>query len=34
MNVDEMESEAFPMSPDIIDREQKKDYLKEVMKKP
>jgi hypothetical protein len=25
MNVDEMESEEFPMSPDIIAREQKKD---------
>jgi hypothetical protein len=34
MNVDEMESEKFPMSPEIIAREQKKDtYLKEVMKK-
>jgi hypothetical protein len=34
MNVDEMESEEFPMSPEIIAREQKKDtYLKEVMKK-
>jgi hypothetical protein len=25
MNVDEMESEEFPMSPEIIYREQKKD---------
>jgi hypothetical protein len=25
MNVDEMESEEFPMSPDILAREQKKD---------
>jgi hypothetical protein len=34
MNVDEMESEEFPMIPEIIAREQKKDtYLKEVMKK-
>jgi hypothetical protein len=34
MNVDEMESEELPMSPDIIAREQKKDtHLKEVMKK-
>jgi hypothetical protein len=34
MNVDEMESEEFPMSPEIIDREQKKDtHLKEVMNK-
>jgi hypothetical protein len=34
MNVDEMESEEFPMSPEIIAREQKKDtQLKEVMKK-
>jgi hypothetical protein len=34
MNADEMESEEFPMSPDIIAREQKKDlHLKEVMKK-
>jgi hypothetical protein len=34
MNVDEMESEEFPMSPKIISREQKKDtHLKEVMKK-
>jgi hypothetical protein len=34
MNVDEMESEEFPMSPEIIAREQKKDiHLKEVMKK-
>jgi hypothetical protein len=34
MNVDEMESEEFPMSPEIIAGEQKKDtYLKEVMKK-
>jgi hypothetical protein len=34
MNIDEMESEEFPMSPEIIAREQKKDttYLKEVMK--
>jgi hypothetical protein len=33
MNVDEMESEEFPMSPEIIAREQKKDtQLKEVMK--
>jgi hypothetical protein len=33
MNVDEMESEEFPMSPDIIALEQKKDtHLKEVMK--
>jgi hypothetical protein len=33
-NFDEMESEEFPMSPDIIAREQKKDsQLKEVMKK-
>jgi hypothetical protein len=33
MNVDEIESEGFPMSPEIIAREQKKDtYLKEVMK--
>jgi hypothetical protein len=32
MNVDEMESEEFPMSPEIIAREQKKDtHLKEVM---
>jgi hypothetical protein len=30
MNVDEMESEEFPMSPEIIGREQKKDtHLKE-----
>jgi hypothetical protein len=29
-----MESEEFPMSPDILAREQKKDtYLKEVMNK-
>jgi hypothetical protein len=34
MNVDEMESEEFPMSLEIIAREQKKDtHLKEVMKK-
>jgi hypothetical protein len=34
MNFDEMESEEFSMSPDIIAREQKKDsQLKEVMKK-
>jgi hypothetical protein len=34
MNVDEMESEEFPMSPEIIAPEQKKDtHLKEVMKK-
>jgi hypothetical protein len=34
MNVDEIESEEFPMSPEIIAREQKKDtHLKEVMKK-
>jgi hypothetical protein len=34
MNLDEMESEEFPMSPAIIDCEQKKDtHLKEVMKK-
>jgi hypothetical protein len=34
MNVDETESEEFPMSPEIIAHEQKKDtYLKEVMKK-
>jgi hypothetical protein len=34
MNVDEMESEEFPMSPEIIVREQNKDtHLKEVMKK-
>jgi hypothetical protein len=34
MNVDKMESEEFPMSPEIIAREQKKDtYLKEVMNK-
>jgi hypothetical protein len=34
INVDEMESEEFPMSPGIIAREQKKDtHLKEVMKK-
>jgi hypothetical protein len=34
MNVDGMESEAFPTSPEIIAREQKKDtHLKEVMKK-
>jgi hypothetical protein len=34
MNVDEMESEEFSMSPEIIAGEQKKDtHLKEVMKK-
>jgi hypothetical protein len=34
MNVDEMESEEFPMSPEMIACEQKKDtYLREVMKK-
>jgi hypothetical protein len=34
MNVDEMESDKFPMSPEIIAREQKKDtHLKKVMKK-
>jgi hypothetical protein len=34
MNVDEMESEEFPMSPEIIAREQKNDtHLKEVTKK-
>jgi hypothetical protein len=34
MNVDEMESEEFPMSPKIIAREKNKDtHLKEVMKK-
>jgi hypothetical protein len=34
MNVDEMESEEFPMSPEIIAREQNKyTHLKEVMKK-
>jgi hypothetical protein len=34
VNVDEMESEEFPMSPEIISSEQKKDtHLKEVMKK-
>jgi hypothetical protein len=34
MNVDKMESEEFPMNPEIIVREQKKDtHLKEVMKK-
>jgi hypothetical protein len=34
MNFDEMESEEFPMIPDIIAREQKKDsQLKEVMNK-
>jgi hypothetical protein len=34
MNIDEMESEEFPMSPEIIASEQKKDtHLKEVMKK-
>jgi hypothetical protein len=33
-NIDEMESEEFPMSPEIIAREQKKDtHLEEVMKK-
>jgi hypothetical protein len=33
MNIDEMESEEFPMGPEIIAREQKKDtHLKEVMK--
>jgi hypothetical protein len=32
MNIDEMESEEFPMSPEIIAREQNKDtHLKEVM---
>jgi hypothetical protein len=34
MNIDETESEVFPMSPEIIAREQKKDtHLKVVMKK-
>jgi hypothetical protein len=34
MNLDGMESEEFPMSPEIIVCEQKKDtHLKEVMKK-
>jgi hypothetical protein len=34
MNVDEMESEEFPMSPEIIAREQNEDtHLKEVMNK-
>jgi hypothetical protein len=34
MNVEKMESEEFPMRPEIIAREQKKDtHLKEVMKK-
>jgi hypothetical protein len=34
MNIDEMESEEFPMIPQIIAREQKKDtHLKEMMKK-
>jgi hypothetical protein len=34
MNVDEMESEEFPMGPEIIAREQNKDtHLKEVIKK-
>jgi uncharacterized protein YdcH (DUF465 family) len=34
MNVDEMESEEFPMRPEIIVRAQKKDtHLKEVMQK-
>jgi hypothetical protein len=34
MNVDEMESEEFPVSPEIIAREQKRDInLKEVMNK-
>jgi hypothetical protein len=34
MNVDKIESEEFPMSPEIIVREQKKDtHLKKVMKK-
>jgi hypothetical protein len=34
VNVDGMESEEFPMNPEIIAREQKRDtYLKEVMKK-
>jgi hypothetical protein len=34
MNIDQMESEEFPMSPEIIAREKKKDtHLKEVTKK-
>jgi hypothetical protein len=34
MNLDEMESEEFPMSPEIIARGQNKDtHLKEMMKK-
>jgi hypothetical protein len=34
MNFDEMESEEFPMSPEVIARKQKKDtHLKQVMKK-
>jgi hypothetical protein len=34
MNVDEMESEEFPMSPEIFALEQNKDtHLKEVMRK-
>jgi hypothetical protein len=34
MNIDEMESEEFPMSPEIIAREQQKyTNLKELMKK-
>jgi hypothetical protein len=34
MSVDEMESEEFPMSPEIFACEQKKDtHLKDVMKK-
>jgi hypothetical protein len=34
MNVNEMESEEFPISPEIIAREQKKEtHLKEVMNK-
>jgi uncharacterized protein YdcH (DUF465 family) len=34
INVDEMESEEFPMSPEIVAHEQKKDtHLNEVMKK-
>jgi hypothetical protein len=34
LNVDEMESEEFPMTAEIIAREQKKDtHLKEVMNK-
>jgi hypothetical protein len=33
MNVDQMESEEFPMSPEIIAREQKKETnLKEVIR--